>query len=89
MAHAILRHKVTDFAAWKAVFDSMAEARKGAGEKSAQVIQVDGDPNEVIIIFTYDSLDAIKAFLGSDDVKKGMAEAGVASAPDIVFGTSA
>lgn len=89
MAIAILRHKVNDFATWKGVFDSLAEIRSKAGEQSAQVIQVEGDPNDVIIIFTYDSMDAAKAFLGSEEVKNAMSKAGVASSPDIVLGSSA
>lgn len=89
MAFALLRHKVSDFTAWKTVFDSIADVRAKAGEKSAQVIQVDGDPNDVMIVFSYDSLDAAKAFLGSNDVKQAMSNAGVQGAPDIVFGTGA
>lgn len=89
MAIVILRHKVSDFSAWKSVFDSIDGERKSAGEKSAQVVQVEGDPNDVVIIFSYDSLDAARAFLGSEKVKSAMKNAGVAGEPTFVFGTSA
>ncbi len=89
MSVVIFRNKVQDFASWKTVFDATEPARKAAGELSAQVVQVEGDPNDVIIIFTYSSADAAKALISSPEIQEAMQKAGVQGTPDVVFGTAA
>lgn len=49
------------------------------------MLQVDGDPNDVIVVNTWPSIDAAKAFVAQDDLKEAMKKAGVAGPPEIVF----
>ena len=85
MAHLLIRHKVQDFTKWKNGFDSAVEYRKGGGEKSFHIFQTADDPDNVVILFEWDSLDNTRNFLGSEDLQKAMKEAGVAEKPDIYF----
>ena len=87
MAITIVRHKVKDYAAWRKAFNGFESARKKAGEKTATVVQVDGNPNDVIVINTWPSIDSAKQFFALPDLKKGMEAAGVASLPEFVFGS--
>ena len=43
------------------------------------------DPNMVTIINTWDSLEAPQAFLNREELKAGMAEAGVTAPPTMIF----
>ena len=89
MAYTIVRHKVNDFAVWKKVFDDFESTRKSNGERSAVVLQTDGDPNEVTVINTWDSVAGAKTFIESSVMREAMGNAGVASAPEIYFGNEA
>ena len=86
MAITIVRHKVKDYAAWRKIFDQFQSARKQGGEQSATVVQVEGDPNDIIVINTWKSLDVAKAFFGRPELKQAMQNAGVASPPEFIYG---
>ena len=86
MAVSIVRHPVKDYAAWRKVFDGFEETRKKGGEKSAMVVQVDGNPNDVMVINTWPSIEAAKAFFSKPDLKQAMERAGVAGPPDFTYG---
>ena len=84
-AYTIATHPVRDFDAWKAIFDQFEPIRKEAGERSAVVLRHADDPNMVTIINTWDSIEAPQAFLNREELKAGMAEAGVTAPPTMIF----
>ena len=84
-AYTIATHPVKDFDAWKAIFDQFEPIRKEAGERSAVVLRHADDPNMVTIINTWDSIEAPQAFLNREELKAGMAEAGVTAPPTMIF----
>ena len=82
---AIVRHEVADYAAWKRGFDAHAEARARAGVIGHAVNVSAENPNLVVVYLQAESLDALRAFASSADVKEVMKAAGVISAPEISF----
>ena len=84
-AYTIATHPVRDFDAWKAIFDQFEPIRKEAGERSTVVLRHADDPNMVTIINTWDSIEAPQAFLNREELKAGMAEAGVTAPPTMIF----
>ena len=84
-AYTIFTHPVKDFYTWQAVFDQLEYVRKEADERSAVVLRHAADPNMVTIINTWDSVEAPQAFLNREELKAGMAEAGVTAPPTIIF----
>ena len=86
MAITIVRHKVKDFGTWRKAFDDFAQARKDGGEQSATVVQVEGDPNDVIVINTWPSVDTAKKFFEKPELKETMEKAGVSGSPEFTFG---
>jgi len=84
-AYTIATHPVKDFDAWKATFDQFEPIRKEAGERSAVVLRHADDPNMVTIINTWDSIEAPQAFFNREELKAGMAEAGVTAPPTMIF----
>ncbi|MFN8355850.1 MAG: antibiotic biosynthesis monooxygenase [Spirosomataceae bacterium] len=78
-------HKVADFTKWKAVFDSISEVRKAAGELNAEVGTLHDDPDTVYVLNEWTSLEAARAFYNSPDLAAGMQAAGVIEAPHFLF----
>ncbi len=81
----LVRHKVKDFAKWKAVYDSVDAFHRKAGVKSAQVLHGADDPNEIVILSEFESLSKAREFALLDELKKIMEQAGVADRPDVYF----
>jgi hypothetical protein len=65
VAHLLIRHKVKDYTAWKAVFDGFIETRRAGGEKSWQIWHPDDDSNNLLLLFEWDSLDNARTFMTS------------------------
>lgn len=83
MIHVAIRHKVKDFAVWKAAFDGHEETRRSAGCLSAQLFQVADDPNNVILLTEWESAEKVQAFMDSSDLKEVMESSGVIETPSI------
>src|SRR5262249_12411640 len=83
MTLMIVRHKVRDFAAWKAKFDGHKPAQQAAALSNSRVYRSALDPNEVVILFDVGSIDKAKAFGTSADLKAEMASAGVIDQPTV------
>lgn len=85
LAGAIVRHEVSDYAVWKRGFDAHGTARAAAGIIGHAVNRVAQNPNMIVIYLQAETLDALRAFASSPDLKKVMKEVGVVGAPDITF----
>jgi len=83
MATFFARHKVKDFAAWKAVYDGFDAERKTMGVTGHGVYQAVGNPNDVTVYHRFDSVGAAKEFAESKRLQEVMAKAGVEGTPDI------
>ena len=89
MASMIIRHTVRDFGAWKTVFDRVADLRKAGGELSGVILRNESNPNEILAVFEWESLEKAHAFAESPELRAAMAEAGVTGPPDIFFASEA
>ena len=85
MVHMIIRHKVADYSRWKEAFDAHLNTRKAAGETEARIMVSVDDPREVTLFFDWDSLERARRFVGSDDLKQAMKQAGVVGDPEVRF----
>jgi hypothetical protein len=85
LAGAIVRHEVRDYAAWKRGFDAHAGARARAGIIGHAVNRSAQNPNVVVVYLQAETLEALRAFASSAELKQGMQAAGVVGAPDITF----
>jgi quinol monooxygenase YgiN len=83
--HLLIRHKVSDFAAWKATYDSHAGSRASAGLTELHLRRSIDNPNEVVMLFSVADLDKAKAFAASEDLRAAMQKAGVTDKPDVYF----
>lgn len=85
MATVLVRHKVKDFAQWKAVYDSVKPMVKEKGGKSQRLLKNSSDPNELVILTEFDDVDKAKAFAQSDELKQAMQKAGVSEVVSMLF----
>lgn len=85
MAHMLIRHKVKDYTTWKSVCDGAKEARLAGGERSYQILHSDDDPNNLVLLFEWDSLDNARTYLANPELKAAMEVAGVAEPPKAHF----
>ena len=85
MVHMLVRHKVSDFAKWKPIYDAHLSARQKAGLKEEHLFRNADDRNEVLLLFLVEDVDKAKAFTASDDLRQAMENAGVSDKPDVYF----
>ena len=80
-----MRHKVEDYERWKPVFDEHAATQQHSGSTGRRLFRNADDPNELLILNEFDSLDNARTFGQSQDLKETMQRAGVADQPDVYY----
>jgi quinol monooxygenase YgiN len=84
-----IRHKVSDYAKWRQVYDSVAEMQKQGGVTAQSVYQSEEDPNDLTVTHDFASAAEAKTFLERADLQKAMADGGVVGAPTIWIASKA
>ena len=74
---AVVRHRISDFDAWKQVYDGFAPVQAENGVHAHQVLRSIDNPDDVIVTHTFDSRDAASAFFAMPELKDAMSKAGV------------
>jgi len=81
----LVRHRATDYAVWKAVFDEHAATLRAYGSRGGRVFRSDADPSEIWTLLEWDDLDRARLFAQSDDLHEVMVSAGLADNPKFWF----
>ena len=74
---AVVRHQVSDFEAWKQVYDGFAPVQTEHGVRAHQVLRSIDNPNDVIVTHTFDSSEAARAFFALPELRDAMTDGGV------------
>lgn len=82
-ALSIVKHPVSDYAAWRTVYDEAQPVRDKHGVSAADVLQDPTDPNNVTVLHWFPSVEQAQAFASEPGLKDAMARAGVTDAPRI------
>jgi heme-degrading monooxygenase HmoA len=85
MAFMVIHHSVEDYERWKPEFDAHGSSRKKYGSRGGTVLRSDEDPNEITVVFEWDSLDNARAFAASDELREAMQHAGVKGRPSVYY----
>lgn len=85
MTTILVRHKVSDYAKWKAAYDSFDGLHKANEALSSQILRGSDNGNEVVVLTEFADVHKAKKFAQSEDLKQAMEKAGVADHPDIYF----
>ena len=82
--HVLIIHEVESYPAWKMVFDQAANIRKSAGEISFQLLRYDNDPNKIVHLSAWSSLENDRRFFESPELVEIRKKAGV-KAPEFIY----
>lgn len=85
MATLLIRHRVRDYARWKAAFDGHAAEREAAGSLGGRVFRDGDDPEDVVVLLEWDDLDRARDFAEREDLGRVMEDAGVLGEPEFLF----
>lgn len=88
-ANLVVRHRVNDYAAWRAVFEELEPLRAKYGCTGAQVLHLPDDANDLMVTHEFESAEQATAFAQSDELRAGMGRGGVDGAPSVEIFTSA
>ena len=82
-ALSIVKHPVTDYAAWRTVYEEVQPLRDKHGVSAADVLHDPADPNTVTVLHWFPSVSQAQAFAADPALKDAMASAGVTAPPRI------
>jgi hypothetical protein len=85
MTTLFVRHQAADYAAWRQAYDAFQPKARTLGVLADAVYQTADDPNEVTVTHDFATLEAARAFAGSQELRSTMHDAGVVGAPTIWF----
>jgi len=88
-ARMFVRLEVVQFSEWVKTYDGFAPARKAAGITQSTVWQSADDPNDVLIINDFPSLEQARAFAASGDLRDAMRNSGLRGPPQVWFAAKA
>jgi uncharacterized protein (DUF1330 family) len=86
MTTLAVRHSVSDYDTWKAVFDAHGGARQSHGATGHRVLR---DGNDLLVLVEFPDADAARSFQSDATLRLALSEAGIQGAPDISLRTEA
>ncbi len=88
-ATLIVRHPVSDYAAWRKVYDDVDDLRASHGCTGQRVLVSPEDGNDVAAIHEFTTVAQAREFAADPALKDAMQRAGVSGAPRIEIFESA
>lgn len=85
MAISLVLHRVNDFDAFREVYDSVAPMQAASGVTAESVHRMAGDPDNVLVIHEFDSIDTARASFANPQLRDAMQRGGVKGEPRIEF----
>ena len=85
MVRIYIRHRVSDYPAWRRVYDDFDTVRRSLGVTGDAVYQALDDPEDVTVWHDFEDRETAESFAASDELRGAMADAGVVGAPTVWF----
>jgi hypothetical protein len=83
MAKVIVQHHVADYDRWLPVFNEHEAIRRHHGATGHSIGRVVGDPNTIVIVNDFTTLEGARAFSQDPSLPAAMAKGGVEGAPQV------
>jgi uncharacterized protein (DUF1330 family) len=83
MALALVLHRVEDYDAWRRVYDSVSDLQKAGGVTAESVHRMVDDPDNVLVIHEFDTVDHARSFFADPVLRDAMQRGGVVGEPRI------
>jgi heme-degrading monooxygenase HmoA len=85
MVYLMFRGKVKDYEKWKPVFDELRPKRKEYGAIGGYLYRMADNPNEVVVLMEWESVEKARKWAMSEYVKKAFEQGGVIGRPEDSF----
>lgn len=85
MHYLLCKHEVVDYAKWRGVFDSHAEAQRESGLHLLHLLRDTADPNLVVLLFRVDDVSKARAFIRAPSAREAGESSGVIGVPEVSF----
>jgi len=86
MPYLLVRHRVEDYERWRLVFDhDHGAARVQRDSKGGRILRNADDPNELVILLEWDSVENARRFANADELREAIQRAGVSDQPVVYF----
>ncbi len=85
MVRSVVLHRVKDYEAWRAVYDSVADMQRRGGVRAQAVLRSVDDGNDVLVTHDFDDEAAARAFFESHEVHEAMQRSGVDGQPQLIW----
>lgn len=89
MVRLFVRHTVADYAKWRKVYDAFHAKRLPMGVTDHAVYRAVDNPNDVTVWHDFADAKSAQAFMGSQELRAAMSEAGVSGPPTVWLTNSA
>jgi uncharacterized protein (DUF1330 family) len=83
MTKVIVKHRVVDYDRWYPVFTEHGEVRRTHGATGHSIEREVADPNSLIIVNEFATLEGARAFTQDPSLQDAMTRAGVDGAPTV------
>ena len=83
MTTLFVRHEVSDYAAWRKVYDGFAPVQKANGVLAEAVYRAVDNPNDITVTHDFASPEAAITFGQLEELKTGMRDGGVLGTPTV------
>jgi uncharacterized protein (DUF1330 family) len=83
MTKVIVKHRVVDYDRWYPVFAEHGEVRRTHGATGHSIEREVADPNSLIVVNEFATLEGARAFTQDPSLQDAMARAGVDGAPTV------
>ena len=83
MVKVIVQHRVADYERWLPVFTDHEAVRRQHGATGHSITRDVADPNSIIIVNEFATLEGAKAFSQDPSLPAAMAAGGVVGAPQV------
>ena len=85
MTTLFVRHEVSDYAAWRKIYDTFSPVQTANGVTAQAVYRAIDTPNDITVTHEFATLEAAQAFSKLDELKTAMRTGGVLGAPTVWF----
>ncbi|MDM9620905.1 cyclase [Rhizobium sp. AC44/96] len=89
MTTLFVRHQVSDYAAWRKIYDGFRSVQKANGVLAEAVFQAVDNPNDVTVTHEFATPEAAQAFGKLEELRAAMRTGGVLGAPTVWLTTKA
>ena len=76
MVYVLAQLKVENYETWKTFFNKRSDTRKESGAKEAHLFRNSDDPNDVLILFIWDTKENARKYMESENLRKYLKNAG-------------